>query len=365
MKDVKTRYYLPSHLLIACLIATAGTNASHAQDVRSAVGASISQEASDDWDKPSLWLSTAALDNALSTSFLSTQVGLSVVLPHQNVPAPPPSPVMTTPCEEKNCSSTRGCNSDCKSDCDKDVVVLGVKVGTATDPVCFAGCEAGKLSCEALKKAEHDACEAAKTLYLGFCGKKLGTLSLSDVSADAIVGLTNLKLTTNLASRSANLSGDIGGKATIQGHLRFQPEPLIIPLAGCVVFDGWLPPQATEIQTKGFSLDGKLEIAKVQSQSKRFQIELGLSPIDVNVTVEGNPIIDIVTNNPLNFVSCPGLSLVGVAVDTFKRDYDFASSVSLPQPPPIVIGTIDLDPNIFSGPKPSGTGPSLAFRSPQ
>jgi hypothetical protein len=349
-----------------CTVTGGVCDAALAQDVKTAVQTSLGQEAADDWARPSVWLSTAALDRALGDSFASTQVGLSIVLPHQDVPAPPSAPVMTDKCEDRSCSSTRGCNSNCTDDCTHDVKVFGAKVGTALDPFCYANCEAGKVLCEAAKKAEHDLCEVNKALYLGFCGKKLGTVTLSDVSADAIVGLTNLRLTTDLASRRANLAGDISGKATVQGHLHFAPEPVTAALTLCAVFDGWVPPQAATIHTEGFSFDAALEIAKPDPQSSRFQINLGLNPIDVKLTVSGNPMLDIIGNNPLNFFSCPGLSLVGATVDLFKRDYDFESRVSLPQPPPIVLGTVDLDPSTLPGLEPGGTGiSSLSFRRPQ
>jgi hypothetical protein len=95
-------------------------------------------------------------------------------------------------------------------------------------------------------------------------------------------------------------------------------------------------------------------------------VKLDLNPIDAKLTISGNPILDIIGNNPLNFISCPGLSLVGAAVDLFKRDYDFDSRVSLPQPPPIVLGTVDIDPSLLAGLESSTTNSSsLSFRRPQ
>jgi len=314
------------------------------QLLQTKINAALGQEATQ--NELSAWVGKDALRKKLELTLGASGFGLGLTIPHRDVPAPPPATLRTPPPKNIPCDPPIGCPSNCSDDCGHDTFL-----GKIVDPVCFTGCEARKLACEAANTAWKGQCEVLKAAYLGVMDKKLGEITFSDTSLDGNLVLSNFRLELDPELRKATLKGDLSGSGHVQGKMIMKPEPVVAVGTACAEYGGWLPPTEVQVQASNINLTATLAFVPVGDPAagdRELQVLLNFDPIDVKAKVIGDPFIKIVTNDPTNFFKCTLPTLASIVVDAVTDHYDFDSSLSVPQIDPIRLTTVTVDNQLFA-----------------
>lgn len=311
--------------------------------------ASLGAESFDDEPEASAWLSKSFLARSVSDVFNRSNVRVRVEIDRRDLADPPTQPIRTSPMD---CTPKRGCRSDCDGDCRRSTIL-----GSYTDPFCFAGCLAEKAACEALKSSEKLGCEGVKAL---FAEKKVGEVSFSGMSAQGrgeVNGLT-LGITDDLSR--AQISGTLGASLSLRGSMLFRPEPLVQVGIVCLQMSGEVPGVQVSAPDQSLTLAANLNL---QEEPDGISIDLSFDEVEPDVKVIGNPFIDFVLKNPLNFIQCSLPTFIGLLVDTFQGEFAIDQKIKIPGGKSFPVGAVAIFNGMTVTPRLTTTAVGLVERA--
>lgn len=272
------------------------------------------------WGSLSLYSSRKLLSNAAALEFNKSDVSVAVTFPQQALSPQPPTIDLKMPHIIKNCSIFDCCDCGFFSPwcCVCDVTMAGPKA----------------------------ACELTKSVLDLAAGAHLGSIEFRDVTVQAVLDQTPLKVTISDDLSTASVTtttGDLKVKGTIGGKADIHLETLVSVFTACFILKPVvLPPTEVEVTAKVPTFSSSIDSS---SSDDGTDVRLSLQKTSLHLEFKNSIFLRALGNNPDLFITCSipagALTVAGIIDQVFGID----KSIDInPQSfPPKKIGQLSIE----------------------